>query len=283
MEKTTEKSPSQPQPASTSTSEKAALCLRCRKKSPKPNDSYCWVCGPLMRAKLAEYVKCSKCGVEVMGLESSGVCRDCDRKAEAEKAERGKRKVLLAGILGGEEAVKKFTFDSFVRVQAGENENGTFCGNATALDSMKYFNPRHHSAYVWGPPGSGKTHLALATAAKCHMDGFKVAVYSPRELVNRFKVKDPREEAAEMKHCVTLDLIIINDLGISKITGWAMELICEIYDRRAYQARKGIIITSNLFVEELGKRYEDDRLASRVTEHSTFLEVNPGRDFRVPQ
>ena len=261
-----------------------ALCQRCQKKPPSPkNDGYCWVCGPVVRAEKAKYVICPKCSKEWSFLAESGVCADCDTKADDAKIERHRRLASLAFILGGQEAVKKYTFDNLSRVEAGQNDDGPFCGNSTAFDFMREFTPRYRSAYLWGPPGGGKSHLGMATVAKCHMEGYRVAVFSPRELVNCFKTKDSREEAAAMTRCVALDLIMINDMGISKITGWAMELICEIFDRRVYQGKKGIIITSNLFVDDLGRKYDDDRLPSRVVEHSTFLEVNPGQDFRVPQ
>ena len=278
-------SESQPARENTISSGQPNLCRRCQKHLPASNDGYCWLCGPVVRAEQAHYISCPKCGHEWAQLESSGICRDCEIKAENEKLERHKRRITLGLIIGGDEAVKKYTFENLTRVDPGDFNDGSgpFCGNVLAIETMMRFNTMHHSAYLWGPPGAGKSHIALATVATCHMKGFKVAVYSPRELINRFKVKDQKEEAAEMARCVALDLILINDMGISKITGWAMELICEIFDRRIYKGKKGIIITSNLFIDDLGRKYEDDRLPSRVSEHSTFLEVNPGRDWRVPQ
>ena len=59
------------------------------------------------------------------------------------------------------------TFDTFL---AGDN--------GAAVEHLRQFTPRSPPTYLWGPTGSGKTHLLAALVAVWQADGARVGAFS---------------------------------------------------------------------------------------------------------
>ena len=132
-----------------------------------------------------------------------------------------------------------------------------------------------------GGTGLGKTHLALAVGRAVGEMGYSVCYESAISLFNKLEQakfspsEETRAKAEKLENC---DLLIIDDLGTELPGQFAATALYGLLNARL-MARKPMIITTNLNVNELGQRYMP-QIASRLQgdfRQMTFL----GSDIRV--
>lgn len=103
--------------------------------------------------------------------------------------------------------------------------------------------------YVWGPNGTGKTHLACAASLLCLRAGLTVEFVNATELLEALREFGDAQKSvmARLERC---DLLVIDDFGKEgAATPRAAERLYELFNRR-YNAetrgeRKPVIVTSN--------------------------------------
>lgn len=224
------------------------------------------------RVKLLPYVICPQCKFEWSKLTDDGCCFDC-RTAKNDEIDRmAKVKRRLIKLLGSEEAIKWYTFDNFDPMP----------GTSEAFERMFNFNPNMENLYLYGPCGRGKTHLAYALAVKHLKAGRSVIVCTPRELVNRFRMRrSVEDEIEEMETFRSADVLVIDELGGGKGTEFSLEILSDILNKRSLNVKNGLIVTSNLSPDELSRKNNDDRLTSRIAGLCDFIEINTSRDYRT--
>ena len=119
-----------------------------------------------------------------------------------------------------------------------------------------------------GPPGTGKTHLALSLGNLAVQAGYKVFFTSVDNLIHILKTQEiSRRSRVKVKWIRECDLVIIDDLGylpLSKIeTNMFFRLISELYENTS------LIITSNKdfegWAEMLGDHVLVTALLDRIT------------------
>lgn len=148
-----------------------------------------------------------------------------------------------------------------------------------ALTVLKSFAPGRRGICLCGLPGRGKTHLAVGIARKCQAQGYTVLAIKSIDLLNRLRrcyaSKDVDAEAAIMRVLRDVDLLIFDDIGTEKPTGWVLEKLYEIIDYR--HNRKSTVFTTNL---DGGKM--SDKLSAALTSriYADQLQIE-GRDWRV--
>lgn len=122
----------------------------------------------------------------------------------------------------------------------------------------------------YGGVGTGKT---FASACICNelMDNGKTVLVMNLGL---YLIKIQREWAeAEndvLNYVKSCDLLVIDDLGIEKVTPFVLEKVFTLIDTR-YRSDKPMIITSNLSLDDIKQTF-GDRIADRITERC--LEYN---------
>lgn len=139
-----------------------------------------------------------------------------------------------------------------------------------------------------GPPGIGKTHIAIAVLIDAiRRTGARGLYYDTRALLTLIRsTYDPVIKATPLDYlrpCMEADLVVLDDLGAERLTDWVEETMSLIVNTR-YNNRKLTIFTSNY--EDIP---DDDlntlltrvgfRLHSRLREMCTFLEYD-GPDYR---
>lgn len=130
-----------------------------------------------------------------------------------------------------------------------------------------------------GPPGVGKTHISIACGMNAIYKGFAVLYRSV------FDISREVIEGNENKIIETYlkpNLLIIDELGMKKLSSNNTELLLEIIHRR-YQ-KSSTIIATNRPIEDWGKVFGDNATASAILDR--FLEnVNlikiKGRSYRL--
>ncbi|QDP39459.1 IS21-like element helper ATPase IstB [Radiobacillus deserti] len=134
-----------------------------------------------------------------------------------------------------------------------------------------------------GPPGVGKTHMAIGLGLEAIHQGHHVSFVSMGELVPLLKSEEYlRKSQLKMKRIREADLIIIDDLMYMAMdqneTNLFFHLINHLYERSS------IILTSNKGPEEWGELLGDQGIATaildRLLHRSEVLHFN-GNSHRI--
>jgi DNA replication protein DnaC len=141
-----------------------------------------------------------------------------------------------------------------------------------------------------GPPGIGKTHIAVAVLRRVvNEHRARGLFYDVRELLKLIRsTYNPVVRTAEMdilRPVMDAELLVLDDLGAEKPSDWVEETMNLIVNTR-YNERRPTIFTTNY--ENLPDDTELDslrarvgfRLHSRLHEMSEFLEYDGG-DYRM--
>src|SRR3954452_9135120 len=143
-----------------------------------------------------------------------------------------------------------------------------------------------------GPPGIGKTHLAVAVLRRAILTrGARGLFYDTRDLLRVIRsTYNPLVRTAEMdilRPVMEADLLVLDDLGSEKTSEWVEETMNLIVNTR-YNERRHTIFTSNFDDTPDGEGDGQDfslkerigfRIHSRLHEMCDFLEFD-GADFR---
>ena len=134
-----------------------------------------------------------------------------------------------------------------------------------------------------GPPGVGKTHLAIALGLKACQAQKRVLFYSAEGLTEELAAAEISGTLnKKLDTLILIDLLIIDELGYLTLNKETAKLFFQLISRR-YE-KGSVIITSNKTFEEWGEIFTDDVVASaildRLLHHSYPFFIN-GRSFRL--
>lgn len=204
---------------------------------------------------LEEKPACVLCGDE--GYRGGAMCR-CLRQYYSREQIRELSKLLDMGTASFE----TFSFDWYSREpgELGISPRDNMERNYDTCQDYAYqFGPRSGNLLLCGDPGLGKTFLSACVARVVSENGFSVVYDTAAHVFARFEAEKFRreegEEAGEDVHrCMNCDLLILDDLGTEMTTSFVQSALYQIVNGRLIEGRKTIIST-NLSVEEIGRRY----------------------------
>ncbi len=148
--------------------------------------------------------------------------------------------------------------------------------------TCEYIRKRENLFFI-GPPGVGKTHLAIALGMKALQQGHKVLFTSVSEMISTLIAsKADNTHHLKMKYYLTPNLLILDELGFKRLN---QNTVDEFYEIISPRYEKGsMIITSNKSFEEWGEIFWDPVLATaiidRIIHHSRIIVIK-GESFRI--
>ncbi len=101
---------------------------------------------------------------------------------------------------------------------------------------------------IMGTCGAGKTHLAVAALRQIVLRGHTGLFYDYRELLKEiqgsYNHESQTSELSVLEPVLTADVLLLDDLGSSKPSPWAMETVGHILNSR-YNEKRVTLLTTN--------------------------------------
>lgn len=151
-----------------------------------------------------------------------------------------------------------------------------------AIKDMRWLD-NHENLLFFGPPGLGKTHLAIASGMLAVESGYNVCFERVSNLLKLLKNAEiQRTSAFRINRILKADLVIIDEIGYTPIerreANLFFNLISELYEKAS------VIITSNKGFDEWAEMMGDEVMTTamldRLLHHAKVFNLD-GQSFRT--
>lgn len=176
----------------------------------------------------------------------------------------------------GFDVIKTFEGYSFSHIQIPK---------AIDIDELKKtsFIAKKENLILYGPVGTGKTHLATAIGVSACGSGKRVKFFRTASLVNQLSEAKAKGELKRfMKQIEKTDLLICDEWGYIPFEKEGSQLLFQVISE-CYE-RRNIIITTNLEFSKWNEIFYDEKLTSAIIDrlvHHSHLLVHTGPSHRL--
>ncbi len=143
------------------------------------------------------------------------------------------------------------------------------------LQGLRFITEKENIIFM-GNPGVGKTHLANALGLEALKKGYKVKMLCMSDMLSMLTAsRGDGTYNKVLKELVSIDLLIIDEIGFKKVPQDAVDEFFEIVKRR--HENGSIIITTNRSFEDWANVFGDQVLASaiidRLVHHCHIIKI----------
>lgn len=150
------------------------------------------------------------------------------------------------------------------------------------LSTLRFVEERRN-VLLLGPPGVGKSHLAIGLGIHATEAGYRTYFTSAQDLVRNLQMAHLEGRwGSKMRTYTGPSVLVVDELGYlpmdQQSAHWAFEVVTRRYERGS------IVLTSNRGFAEWGQVFADPVVASaildRLLHHATVINVK-GKSFRM--
>ena len=215
-----------------------------------------------------------QCRVKLMGrVYSPKILCECGKERQKQEKEKAENQELLDRIrkyrsIGFPESqMKSWTFEN------DDRSNEKLSNMARRyVDNFDTFYKDGKGLLLLGGVGTGKTYIACMIANALIDKSYPVLVTNFARILSTLQGTFDKQNYLDSLN--RFKLLVIDDLGSERDTGYAKELVFSIIDSR-YRAGLPMIITTNLTIQKLATESDlaDKRVYDRILERCYPVEV----------
>jgi DNA replication protein DnaC len=143
----------------------------------------------------------------------------------------------------------------------------------------------HRNCLITGPTGTGKTWVACALGHQACRDGYRTIYYYAPKLFRALETAQVDGSLSSLlKRLARASLLIVDDLGISSVSGKLYRQLLEILDDR--QGHGATLITSQFPVAQWHEVIADPTVADAILDrlvHNAYRLEFAGKSMREPK